>query len=64
MVVTLVQELQQRGDSHLHLVHGDVITSEKNLRPNSQDDVHLSVEGAALLAESLTPIIRTVIDQD
>lgn len=50
----LVKELQQAGDKNLFLIKGDEITSEKNLQADRPSDpVHLSVEGARMLAEEL-----------
>jgi lysophospholipase L1-like esterase len=44
---------RQAIDKNLYLLEGDKITSEKNLRAGTTDPVHLSIEGAALLADEL-----------
>jgi lysophospholipase L1-like esterase len=50
---------RQVSDKNLHLIEGDHITSEKNLRADRPEDpVHLGVEGAALLAEELAMIMK------
>ncbi len=50
---------RQASDPNLHLVKGDAITSAKNLRAdNPKDPVHLGVEGAAMLADALFPMIE------
>lgn len=56
-VEDLVNELQQAGDKNVHLVKGDEITSIKNLQTDKSDPVHLSVEGASLLAEELSQLL-------
>jgi len=57
-LVGLVKSLQA-SDPNLHLVKGDAITSAKNLRAdNPKDPVHLGVEGAAMLADALFPMIE------
>jgi lysophospholipase L1-like esterase len=54
----LVFQLQSEGDSRLHLIEGDHITSEANLRQDVlSDKVHFSIEGAALFAKELEQLI-------
>ncbi|WP_430809544.1 MULTISPECIES: SGNH/GDSL hydrolase family protein [unclassified Carboxylicivirga] len=54
----LVYQLQSEGDTKLHLIEGDKITSEANLRPDLlTDKVHFSIDGAALFADTLSKII-------
>jgi lysophospholipase L1-like esterase len=53
----LVAELDDT-DPNIHLISGDEISSEANLRTvETGDVVHLSVKGAALLAETLYPLV-------
>lgn len=57
----LAEVVRQRktSDSNLHLIHGEHITSEKNLQEDRpQDPVHLGVEGASLFTEALAPLVR------
>lgn len=57
VVRELVEELGQ-GDPNVHFIAGESVSSEKNLQPEgSKDVVHLTADGAALLAESLYPIV-------
>ena len=45
-------------DSNIHFIAGDSISSDANLRTDRPNDpVHLGVEGAALLADSIYPLI-------
>jgi len=55
----LVKELQAAGDKKIHLIQGDSITSEKNLRGAAmpKDPVHLGIPGAAMFADELAKII-------
>jgi lysophospholipase L1-like esterase len=54
----LVEELGA-SDNNLHFIDGTSISSYANLRPEeSGDPVHLSVEGAALLARSILPLLN------
>jgi lysophospholipase L1-like esterase len=54
----LVQEWRQ-FDPGIHFIDGTEISSFENLQPEgSKDVVHLTVEGAAMLADSLFPIIE------
>lgn len=62
LLTTFIQN-RQKTDKNLHLIAGDTISSEKHLRPESpKDPVHLGVEGARMLAESLHPIIEKALD--
>ena len=46
-------------DKNLHFIAGEEITNVGNLRAeNPKDPMHLSEEGAALLAEALYPILK------
>ncbi len=54
----LVYQLQSEGDSRLHLIEGDKITSEANLRADVlSDKVHFGIEGAALFAKELQQLL-------
>ncbi|WP_430816517.1 SGNH/GDSL hydrolase family protein [Carboxylicivirga sp. RSCT41] len=54
----LVYQLQSEGDNRLHLIEGDKITSEDNLRADVlSDQVHFGIKGAALFAEELAKIV-------
>lgn len=53
-IIDLVKEKQQLGKTKLHLIHGDKISSVKNLRTDKiADPVHLGIEGAKLFADKL-----------
>ena len=53
----LVEELGD-SDPNIHLIAGDRVSSQANLNTvESGDVVHLSVQGAALLAETLYPLV-------
>ncbi|MCG8581747.1 MAG: SGNH/GDSL hydrolase family protein [Bacteroidales bacterium] len=55
----LVYQLQSEGDNKLHLIEGDKITSEANLRPEVlSDKVHFGIEGAALFAKELEQLVK------
>jgi len=58
---TAVQQLEEElsaTDSNLHFIAGESVSSAANLRSDKPDDpVHLGIDGAALLAESLYPLI-------
>lgn len=55
----LVYQLQSEGDGRLHLIEGEKITSEANLRTEVlTDKVHFGIEGAALFAKELEQIIQ------
>ncbi len=59
---TLIRLIKKKGsaDKNLHLIEGNHITSEKNLRTdNPSDPVHLGTEGAAMLADELASRIGT-----
>jgi lysophospholipase L1-like esterase len=46
-------------DPKVHFIDGEAISSFENLQPaGSKDVVHLTVEGAAMLADSLFPVIE------
>ena len=49
-------------DEGIILVVGDRISSEANLRENSQDPVHLGIEGARLFANEMHEIIKADLD--
>jgi len=56
--LTALVKKRQTADNNLILIDGNRITSEKNLRgDHPEDPVHLSVEGAALLADELVAAI-------
>jgi len=55
----LVYQLQSEGDTRLHLVKGQDISSEANLRADViSDKVHFSIEGAALFAKALYELVK------
>ncbi len=57
----LKELVEKRNDPNLILVEGEKISSGKNLRADKPSDpVHLSVEGADLLANELFDIIRNL----
>jgi len=64
-LISLVKELQTEGDKHIHLIKGDSITSEKNLRGPAmpKDMVHLGIKGAAMFAEELAKIIQPQLEK-
>lgn len=59
---TVLEELvaeRKKTDSNLVLIEGEKMSSAKNLRADqSQDPVHLSVEGAALFAQSVYAVLN------
>jgi len=58
-IINLVTQRQAASKGKLHLIHGDKITSIKNLRTDKlSDPVHLGVEGAQLFAQELITIFR------
>ncbi len=58
-VIDVVGKKQHSGDTNIALIHGDKITSAKNLREDKPTDpVHLGITGANLLAEELLNIIK------
>ena len=57
-VVRKLAEEWGRADPGVHFIDGRVVSSHANLQPaGSKDVVHLTVEGAALLADALRPLI-------
>ncbi|WNC73079.1 GDSL-type esterase/lipase family protein [Thalassotalea psychrophila] len=58
-VIDVVKAKQLSGDINITVIEGDEITSAKNLREdNPKDPVHLGVNGARMLAEELTKLIK------
>jgi len=58
VLAELIRERRQT-DPHIFLIEGDKITSAENLRTDRPNDpVHLSVKGAALLADKLSSLIK------
>ena len=56
-VQQLVEEWSAK-DPNIHFIAGDSISSDANLRTDSPNDpVHLGIEGAALFADSIYPLI-------
>jgi len=54
-----IYQLQSEGDKKLHVIEGDKITSEANLRPDfPTDKVHFGYRGAELFAKELYQIIK------
>lgn len=59
VIIDLVKEKQQSGNTKLHIVHGDTISSVNNLRNDKlADPVHLGVKGAKLFADELINIFN------
>lgn len=58
--LTTLVESRQASDKNLFLISGEEVSSEQNLSKEKPDPVHLSVEGAALLADELAE--RIVLD--
>ncbi len=57
-ITKIVNDMIQSGDTKLHLIHGDSITSNENLRHDKPEDpVHLGIKGAASLSTQLHKII-------
>ena len=57
----LEQLVAERNDPDLMLIKGETVSSERNLRADKpQDPVHLSIEGAELLAHELYKRIRAL----
>lgn len=54
VVRDVVTERQAAGDTNLHLIAGETITTEADLR----DTVHLNEEGAARFANKLVPLLK------
>lgn len=53
-IEALIEQYRSNGNSRLHLIKGDQISSAKNLRKRyPKDPVHLGVEGAELLSKQL-----------
>jgi lysophospholipase L1-like esterase len=48
----------QSLNKNIILIKGDSISSEKNLREDSKDPVHLGISGAKMLADELSKIIK------
>jgi hypothetical protein len=49
---------RQADDPRIHLIEGPAVSSYANLQPEgSSDVVHLTVEGAAKLADALYPLV-------
>jgi hypothetical protein len=62
---TLIEQFQANGDDNLVFVAGDKITSEANLRQDKLDDkTHMGIDGAAMFANELYPIIKKVTAVD
>lgn len=61
---TLEELVAERNDPNLILIRGEEVSSEKNLQADKpQDPVHLSIEGAALLADALDEIISALFQR-
>jgi lysophospholipase L1-like esterase len=60
-----VQQLEKElsaSDANLHFISGESISSAANLNPDKPNDpVHLSTKGAAMLAESIYPLVNKVL---
>lgn len=57
-VVRQLAEEWSAGDPNIHFIAGESVSSAKNLQPRgAKDVVHLTADGAALLAEALYPIV-------
>lgn len=58
-VIDVVTAKKQAGDNKISVIEGDKITSAKNLRDdNPKDPVHLGINGARMLADELTNLIK------
>ena len=52
-----------RTDPRIHFIDGESVSSYANLQPEgSKDVVHLTVEGAAMLADALLPVISEELE--
>ncbi|MCM8530018.1 MAG: SGNH/GDSL hydrolase family protein [Lentisphaeraceae bacterium] len=56
--VTQTVKAFQKSNNQVKLIIGHEISSEKNLRENSKDPVHLGIPGARMLADELSKIIK------
>ena len=60
-LVKLVKKRQKR-DNNIFLIEGNKITSIKNLRKNTKDPVHMSIEGASMFVDKLYKIIKSKLN--